>query len=92
MVLVKVLKRRDAASVLVAILVAMVLSPLLMAWTGHLAGVLSGLQNGQYMGYAAPGSGWKVEYLNPFVLVVLELLLLEVLIRLYVLVASIFKK
>jgi hypothetical protein len=84
MYLVKVLKRGDAASLIVAILVALVVTQPLGEVTTRLAAKITNLNNGQYFGYAAPGSGWKGEYLYPVVWAVLQLLLLELLIRLYV--------
>jgi hypothetical protein len=92
MVLVKVLKRRDASSVVVAILVAMILFNLVQTITAKWAGSLSGLSNNQYVSYMYPGTGWKGQYLYPVVYALLELLVLEVLGWIYVLVASSMKK
>jgi hypothetical protein len=85
MVLVKILKRKDASSVLVAILIAMIVSQPLNLTTTHLASKISGLHNGQYFGYGGPGSGWKGEYLFPIVWAILQLLILEILGWIYVL-------
>lgn len=79
MVLTKILKRRDAASVVVAVLVALILTQPIGQVTSHLAGKISQLKSGQYAGYAFPGSGWKGEYLYPVVWAVLQLVLLEIL-------------
>ncbi len=87
MVLVQILKRKDASSIVVAVVVAMIISQVLGVMS-NLAGWLSGLHNGQYPGYSFPGSGWKGEYLYPFVLAILQLLLLEVLVRVYIWAAS----
>jgi hypothetical protein len=86
--IVKVLKRKDAASVIVAVVVAMVLVPLLSSLVGELSRIVSGLNEGQVFGYAqtTPGTGWQGEYLFPVVFAALQLIALEVLIRLYVLV------
>jgi len=78
MVLTKILKRRDAASVVVAVLVALILTQPIAQVTSHLAGSISGLKNGQY-GYSPPGSGWKEEYLYPVVWAILQLVLIEIL-------------
>jgi hypothetical protein len=78
MILVKILKRRDASSVLIAILLAIIIQPVL-ATLSHLAAVISGLNNGQYPSGAFPGAGWEGEYLYPVVLAALQILLLEVL-------------
>jgi hypothetical protein len=93
MVLVKILKRRDASSVVVAVLVAMILAQPISDVTTRLAAKISSLHNGQYVGYAYPGSGWKGEYLYPVIWAVLQLILLEILAWIYVLsVGSVKKK
>lgn len=79
MLLVKILKRRDASSILVAILVALILTQPIGEVTTRLAAKISDLSNGQYTGYAASGSGWKGEYLYPVVWALLQLILLEIL-------------
>jgi hypothetical protein len=91
MVLVKILKRKDASSVLVAILIAIILQPLL-GTMAHLAGTISGLDNGQYPSGAYPGSGWKGEYLYPVVLAVIQIVLLEVLAWIYILGSLLFER
>lgn len=90
MLLVKVLKRKDAASVLVAILVALILSQVLTSTTGELASKISGLHNGAF-GYPS-GAGWKNTYLFPVVWGILQLVLLEILGWVYVLAAGLFKR
>lgn len=92
MVLVKILKRRDASSVIVAIILAMLLIQPLNAVTSTLAGRLSGLHSGQYPGYTFPGAGWKGEYLYPVVQLVLEIILLEIVVRIYAMLASSMNK
>ncbi|MFA5004310.1 MAG: hypothetical protein WC498_03490 [Candidatus Saccharimonadales bacterium] len=82
MAIVQVLKRKDAASVIVAVVVAMVLSQFVTQFVGGLAGKLSGQKDGQFVSFA-PFTGWRGQYLYPFVLLVLELILLEVVIRVY---------
>jgi uncharacterized membrane protein len=84
MVLIKILKRRDAASIIVAILVAMIVSQPLSLTTSRLAGKISGVHNG-FGGYAVPGGGWKSEYLFPIVWALVQLLVLEILVWIYVL-------
>lgn len=83
MVLLKILKRRDASSVVVAILVAMIVMQPLTSMTAQLASVISNIHNGGF-GYG-PGGGWKTEYLFPIVWAVLELIVLEILGWMYVL-------
>ncbi|HSW37643.1 MAG TPA: hypothetical protein VLG37_04730 [Candidatus Saccharimonadales bacterium] len=72
MTIVKVLKRRDAASVIVAVVVALILVQLLSATTGELANKISGLKQNRY-----PGMDWKTTYLLPVVSAVLQLVVLE---------------
>jgi hypothetical protein len=79
MLLVKILKRRDASSIIIAIVVAMILAQLLNALLAELSGRISGLQSGQYLTYAASGAGWKSQYLNPVVFAALQLIALEIL-------------
>lgn len=81
MVLVKILKRRDAASVVVAILLAMIISQPLSVATGSLASRIVDVHNNGY-GF---GAGWKNEYLFPVVWAVLQLIILEILAWIYVL-------
>ncbi len=85
MVLVKVLKRKDASSVMVAILIALIVWQPLMQETARLSAKISGLSGGQYNTYSAPGTGWKGEYLYPAVSVVVQLIVLELLGWIYVL-------
>lgn len=84
MLLVSLLKRRDASSVLVAIVVAMVLAQFLQTVTSDFAVKLSGLADGQYHSYGMAGAGWATQYLYPFIWAVFQLLLLEIVIRFYV--------
>jgi len=83
--IVKVLKRKDAASVVVAIVLAIIISTFLSSFTTYLAGMWSGLSNGQY-GTAFPGSGWRGEYMYPFLWAALQIVVLELLIWVYVLI------
>jgi hypothetical protein len=79
MVLVKILKRRDASSVIIAILIAMIVTQPLNILTGKPASIISGLSGNQGFGYYGPGGDWKSQYLFPVVWAVLQLLVLEVL-------------
>ena len=78
---IKVLKRKDGATIIVGVVVAMILWQLLSMVTLSLSGKLSGLDTGD-VGYGFPG-GWKTQYLNPVVSAALQLLLLEVVLWLY---------
>jgi len=73
---IKVLKRKDASSVVVAVVIGLILAQLLPALTGRLASVLSGVD-------VAVGAGWQDQYLQPVVSAVLQLALLEIILWLY---------
>jgi hypothetical protein len=90
--IVKVLKRRDASSVIVAIVVAMIATQLLPSLSSNLAGKIAGLHDGQYAAYAFPGAGWKGSYLFPIVNALLQLIILELIIQLYGIFAAASKK
>jgi flagellar biosynthesis protein FlhB len=92
MVLVQVLKRKDASSVVVAVVVAMVLYQVVQTIPAKWAGWLSGLQDGQYTTYTNGNTDWKGQYLYPIVFAILELLVLEVVVRLYVWAVSMNSK
>lgn len=81
MVLVKILKRRDAASLVVAILVAMAVSQFLSMVTNQPAMELANLGAGSDPALSFGGQGWRYNYLWPVVALVLQLLVLEVLAR-----------
>jgi hypothetical protein len=88
MYVVKVLKRKDASSVVVAILLALMVSQMLMMVTNDLTTWLSGLKGEEGFGYGSFSGDWKVMYLQPLVSVIVQLVALEVLIRLIVMVRS----
>jgi hypothetical protein len=87
MVLVKILKRRDASSVLVAIVLAMIITQPLTSMTGKLASKISGLGGNNGYGYG-PGTGWKSEYLFPIVWAAVQIIVLEILAWVYVWASS----
>ena len=92
MVLVKILKRKDASSVLVAILVAMIVQQPLISLTGKPASIISGINGSQYgFGYG-PGGGWQSQYLFPIVWALLEIVILEVLAWVVILGAKLFNR
>ena len=77
MILVKILKRKDASSVLVAILLAMVIQQPLYMMTGKPASIISGLSGNQFgFGY---GPGWQSQYLYPVVWALVQIAALEIL-------------
>ena len=93
MVLVKILKRKDASSVLVAILLAMIIIQPLTTMTLRPASIISGLHGSQYAGYyGGPGGGWQAEYLYPIVSVVVQIVVLEILAWIVILGARMFKR
>lgn len=92
MVLIKVLKRRDASSVVVAILLAMILEQPLVSVTGRLASWISDLHSNQGYGFGGFGGGWKQEYLFPIVWALVQIIILEVLGWIYVFVTMPMKK
>jgi len=85
MVVVKMLKRRDAASVVVAVVVAMILYALVSALSDPVSSSLSDRN-------PSPVSDWHSQYLYPIVLAVVELVVLEVLGWVYVWVNSAFRQ
>lgn len=88
----KVLRRGDAASVVVAVVLGMALAQFTQALAGNLSGPLSGLNDGQYYTMSPPGVGWRGEYLQPLVALALELIVLEALLWIYVFsIAPIYK-
>ena len=82
--IVKVLKRKDASSIAVAVAIAWFFVMWAPTMVGKLSGILSGVEDNQYYSYSVPGSDWKVAYLQPTIMFLLELVLLEVAIRLVV--------
>lgn len=89
MYIVKILKRRDASSVIVAVVLAMITMGFLPYLTANIAGTLSGAQDGYYMGSGFPGADWRTAYLQPFVSALLQVVILEVVLRLVVLFRSV---
>jgi flagellar biosynthesis protein FlhB len=83
MYVVKVLKRKDAASIAVAVAIAWIFVMWAPIMVGELSGMLSGVSDNQYM-YSAPGSDWKVTYLQPTILAILQFILLEVVLRIII--------
>ena len=89
---IKVLKRKDASSVVVAVVIALILSQLLPSLTAELSGWVLGLNPGEYIAYTNPQAGWVAQYAHPVVYAVLQLLLLEVILWLWGTVTSALKK
>lgn len=74
MVIVKILKRKDASSVLVAIVLAFAVSTFLAALTVDLSSKISGLDS-EMQAYRT----WQEAYLQPAVMLLLQIVFLEVL-------------
>lgn len=88
MVIVQILKRKDASSVVVAIVLGLILLTLLSSVTGELAAKISGTTD---LGGFAAGPSWKITYLQPTVAAALQVIALEVLGWLYVYAKGIVK-
>ncbi len=86
MMLVKILKRKDASSVIIAVVIAMMLQQFIQTVTNHWAIRISGVN------YGPTYFHWKETYLLPAVWFVLSLIVLEVLCWLWVWVAAVSKK
>ncbi len=82
MVIVKVLKRKDASALVVgvvtALLVVTFITQILVDLTQRISAWGS---NGQYT-----GQSWRVAYLSPAVAFILGLIALEILIRIYIMI------
>jgi hypothetical protein len=84
MLIVKIMKRRDASSVLVAIVIAFVIVQLLSIVTSDLSSRLAGLGQEDTLGQTTIGGGgdWRLTYAFPLISFVLQLVLVEALLRL----------
>lgn len=91
MVLIKILKRKDASSVVVAILIAMVVAQPLNMLTSPIVGRALGLEDGQYLGYAPPGSGWEW-YAYQVLWAIAQLIVLEILAWIYIWASAVSRK
>lgn len=74
MVVVRVLKRKDAASVLVAIVLAIAVSTFLASVSIELSNKIAGVETGLDV-----AREWQEVYLQPFILLLLQVVFLEVL-------------
>jgi hypothetical protein len=86
MVLIKILKRKDASSVIIAIIVAMVLMGFLQTITNRWAIKIA------HVNYGPQVFHWKEDYLMPVIWLLLQLLVLEVLCWLWIWGVAAFKK
>lgn len=74
MYVVKILKRKDAASIVVSIVLGLLLLQLLSSVSADLTAFLSGSER-------VTGLGWRETYANPLIGFVVQVLLLEAFLR-----------
>lgn len=77
---VKVLKRKDASSVVVAVVLALLVNGAVQAWADRPAAWLSG--------QTTMGGGWNAGLWRPLVTLVVGLVVLEIVIRVYTALAG----
>ncbi len=78
---IRVLKRKDGASLVAGVVLAIITAQFLQTVTGQLTQKLSGV--GATLNVV--GIGWRVAYLQPIVAYLLEIIALEILVWLYIL-------
>ena len=87
MVLVKILKRKDAATLIVAIVIAGIISQLFAMTLLEPAAKLTGSDT-----FGPGGPGWQAQYLQPIVQALLQLIALELLARITIAINAMTKK
>lgn len=75
MEIIKILKRKDAASVIVAVVLSFILIRAVEGWSQRPADWLSGQRS--------TGGGWNAGFWQPLVMLVVELVVFEIVIRVY---------
>jgi hypothetical protein len=78
--IVKVLKRKDASSVVVAVVLGLLVNSAVQDWAYRPAAWLSG--------DSTSGGGWNAGLWRPFITLVVGLIVLEIVIRLYTALAG----
>lgn len=78
--IVKVLKRKDASSVVVAVVLGLLVNNAVQDWAYRPAAWLSG--------DSTSGGGWNAGLWRPFITLVVGLIVLEIVIRLYTALAG----
>ena len=78
--IVNILKRKDGSSVVVAIVVGLFVSSLVQAWSTGVAQWITGAHN--------DSGSWKSNFWMPLVLFVVEVIILELVTRIYVFLAA----
>ncbi len=84
MQIVKILKRKDASAIIVAVALALIASSAVTAWSAQPAAWLSGTDTVQ--------SGLRAGLWQPFVHLVVQLVVFELLIRVYTMAAEYIRK
>ena len=79
MVTIKVLKRKDGASLVAGVILAVITASFVSAITQSLAQKISYSNLNNYS-----GPSWQVAYLYPLVWFLLELIVVEIIVRIYV--------
>jgi hypothetical protein len=87
MQLVRILKRKDAASVSVAVVLAIFVSTAVSVWASAPAAWLSGTSNN-----SATTGGFRYDFWQPLLLLVIEVLFFELLVRVYLAASAYSKK
>lgn len=80
MVLTKILKRKDASSLVVAIIAASAIGQMITSFTSLPTALLTGLGNNPEVVDPA-GAAWQISYFYPVVALALQLVALELLAR-----------
>lgn len=83
MYIVKVLKRKDASSVIVAVILALILGGVLTVLTGDLSTYLSGIET-------SGGTEWRENIVRPLIAAGLQFILLEAVLRVVIYVRPMF--
>lgn len=78
MYIIRVLKRKDASSVVVAVVLGLMLDGLLAFWGSFLGGLLVGGAEQRV------NIQWRNSFWLPFVQLILEIIILEIIVRVYV--------
>lgn len=88
MYIVKTLKRKDAVSIIVSIVLGMILVQMLPSLTSRLAQVLSG----DKVSSTTIGAAWQSQYLFPILSALLQVIALELVLRVYVALHNMMNK
>ena len=80
MVFIKILQRKDAASVVIAIALGLALAQFISAVASDLSSVLSVVINNE-LSFKTPIYDWRTSLFNPAMLLALQVVVLELLLR-----------